>query len=458
MKIEEKKRYRGTWFIPNSKNEVRGELRYSIEGGVELFLDGILGENNVLEYDIINGRLDNGVAISLVNCIIFKQTYSIHNTSNIKATFLFTGVCFKTLKQISFNEFSYSCTNLNEWLWKDNFEITENFEERMCIVKYRFPQSRAITINNNVRLKFDTNVSFPGRSFVQSEAKIKEHYTIRFISKKKLSLWEFLRLKYIFDNFFVLATGCIQNTIDMFTFLPGNVNGRKIPMEIGIYCETIRNEKIKTLLPLRMPFHFKTIAHKWRDIITKWYNFFEKSDGVVCLYFSTLSEIPMFGPKRFLFMAQVLESYHRRNCYNGDGEVHKKRLEKICEQLSDLEDKKMIMDGLKHRYEPNLRKRLNELLSGCSLTDKILSLNNKTVSKKSFIQKFIDTRNYYTHYDKQLENKIDTGFSFYCFIEKVEAFIKYYLLKEMGFSSEELYKIFIKMYPSMAENINEIYE
>jgi hypothetical protein len=58
--------------------------------------------------------------------------------------------------------------------------------------------------------------------------------------------------------------------------------------------------------------------------------------------------------------------------------------------------------------------------------------------RSAFISRFVDSRNYYTHYSPELENKAATGTALYLLVVQLRAIIEMSLLRELGFSCEAI--------------------
>ena len=88
---------------------------------------------------------------------------------------------------------------------------------------------------------------------------------------------------------------------------------------------------------------------------------------------------------------------------------------------------------LKWSNEVSLRQRLRDILKSCPQ-----ALNKVIKNKKSFINKAIITRNYWTHFDPELEDQAAKNGELFKLTSRLRILLQLCLLKELGFSSDSL--------------------
>lgn len=114
------------------------------------------------------------------------------------------------------------------------------------------------------------------------------------------------------------------------------------------------------------------------------------------------------------------------------------RLKNIFKYLS-LEDQKFVTEKLEFGYEPSLRRRIKELLAEID-TDILSILFTGKKERKEFIDNVVNTRNYLVHHSELLKSKASKGVMLYHLSKKVNIFLILIVLKEIGFTKEELKK------------------
>jgi hypothetical protein len=136
----------------------------------------------------------------------------------------------------------------------------------------------------------------------------------------------------------------------------------------------------------------------------------------------------------FLFLVQAVETYHRRTSDETDlpEEEHKVRLQQILDAVpSDY--KSWLKEKLKYSNELNLRKRIKKII------DRFSDIFGNYIHRKSFTNKVVNTRNYLTHYDPELEDRTASDpIDFIDLIYKLRTILEVCFLNELQLSDEKI--------------------
>ena len=153
----------------------------------------------------------------------------------------------------------------------------------------------------------------------------------------------------------------------------------------------------------------------------------------------------MYLQHQFLSLIQAIEAYHRRKFegkYLSDEKYEPiyKKFEGIINKLG-IEDpfKDALKSKLKYGNEYSLIKRLRDLF------EKYREIFDNFIDDRvAFINKVKDTRNYLTHYDKNLmENAVD-GEQLYYVTQQLKIVIVICLLSELGFNFKEIKNLLVR--------------
>ena len=112
-----------------------------------------------------------------------------------------------------------------------------------------------------------------------------------------------------------------------------------------------------------------------------------------------------------------------------------KALESAIPDYIEDNHKKSLKSRLKYGNEFSLRTRLKRIFK-----DNQENLKMFIKSKGKFIITVVDTRNYLTHYDQEQDEPIVENLEL--LIQKLKILLEICLLKELGFSSEEIKDLF----------------
>jgi hypothetical protein len=147
-----------------------------------------------------------------------------------------------------------------------------------------------------------------------------------------------------------------------------------------------------------MLFTFADIQQRFQDIVKAWFGRDEKIRSLYDLYFGTLRSGSMYVEHRFLNMFQALESFDRRS-FTHSPEKQKKHQERLTQILGCVAEvyKKWLKNKLEHSHEPSAADRIRRLVKDLG-ADWVLGESDITLAG--------DIRNYYTHFDSKLEQRL----------------------------------------------------
>ena len=152
---------------------------------------------------------------------------------------------------------------------------------------------------------------------------------------------------------------------------------------------------------------------------------------------------------RFLSLTQAIETYHRRlfgGKYQDDEEYLAGIYHILTKEIPDninSDFKKSLQMRLRYGNEFSLRKRLREVIRSIN---NVLDFDFVTLGKKreEFIDKVVDTRNYWTHYSPELINKVEQlGEDRLILITSLQLLLEVNFLRDLGFE-EDIIKDLIK--------------
>lgn len=421
-----KDKYTGGWYALDKKEYVKGILTIDEKDGIVLEVDGVIKNNG-----IINGVSNDNKKITLQGCI---QTYSSFGTAGCICKYtcsvVYVGETYDKIEDIKFDQFSFSTSNLNDWLWNRSFSFDRNEENKTFTVNYSLPEPIIAKINEQYSIQIETSAILPPISIPQYEIEIKEKPKVKICSTSAEPLDAFLRLEYIFECFLKIAIGTNQNRYEMCGYRDGK--------KVEIYLSRYIIYKDRDVSPMYMPFHFHLVRDKWEKVIASWYENYEKYEDIWNLYFSVNNNTKNFIQHSFLFYVQVLESYHRRK-YKSDRTEEKNKIKALIQECP-IEHQEFLSGALNFAHEITLKERLEELCKECDIMDIILNTQYR-IDQATFVKVIKDNRNYYTHYDESMEKKKSEYLILHYITVKINIMIHFFLLKELGFDENERFEI-----------------
>lgn len=445
--------YEGIWWLPDKPEEqISGTLRFTPEEGAILDLIGSFRDikdiDKKLKPEIILGISSNGKNITLYKCFETKSTLSNRGflTSSFYANLVFVGAHFERKEDIKFKKLSIHYSYLNEWVNVSGFDIPEFNHNKEVVIKFKPPEPIQASISKDYKILINFRYTF-SPSMEMVAIKQKTFLTIEPLEEKSFD--EYRSIMYHLQNF--LSLGIMKAVYPLTIEGTTEVNKQMIkgkpcypPIKIFYKLPEIP-KATKTILPY-MLFTFRDISDRFESILKNW---FEKADllkPVYDLYFGTLYNPRMYLEHRFLSLIKAIESFHRI-IHGGEylsAEDYKPVYDSLIKAIPDCvrnDLKERLKEYLKYGREFSLRKRLKEML------DKYQEILYKFIrNTNTFIEKVVNTRNYYTHHDKDLKEHSASGEELYHLTQKLKMLVEVCLLSELGFSSEEIKSLFLRRY------------
>lgn len=403
----------------------------------------------ILKPKIILGISSDGKLMTLYKCFEKKTSLSIPGflTSSFHVNLVFVGAHFLRPEDVEFKSVSVRYLCLDEWVNISGF-IVEPSKKGEILIRYNSPESVQADICDGLKVSIDFRAKGSAFSVPEKEVTIKQETWF------KIETSEAKSFEYYQD--IINKTGILLSLAIGIPVYPLAIEGLTEANAV-----TLRDEKTyyptvevfyklshvpkehKSLLPFDMLFTYKDISNRFGTLLRNWFEKMDLLEPVYNLYFATLWNPRMYLEDRFLSLVRAIESFHRR-IYGGKyltdedyGGVYDSLTAAIPGGISS-ELKERLKEYLKYGNEFSLRKRLKEIF------DKYQVLNEFIENRDGFVEKVVNTRNYLTHYDKDLEKQAAKGEELYYLTEKIKLCVEVLLFTELGFTLDEVKAFFKK--------------
>lgn len=179
------------------------------------------------------------------------------------------------------------------------------------------------------------------------------------------------------------------------------------------------------------------------DAVQSWFDQYEIFDPAIALFFTITGQKEMFTNIRLLLAIQALEVFHRRTTIEGvmPEDKFESFRDKLAKAMPDPGDKRM-----KEKLKGTLL-YLNELSLGQRLRAIVADLtaafgHTPPAFSKANIRKLVDTRNYFTHFSKELENKrMKSGGEMYWASRRIVLLLSLLFLQRLGVAPSDLSRL-----------------
>ncbi len=451
--------YTGRWWLPdNPEEKISGTLRFTLSEGTVLDLmdsfENIKSTNTegsitkkvwtgkLFEPEIILGTSSDGKNITLHKCFETKRSDSSSgfSTSSFYANEVFIGAHFQNADAIKFKSISVHYLHLDEWVNISGFDIKPHANGDRVVIEYKLPEPVKACIHDDCTIHIVFKANGLSWSLVQKEVSIKQKTYIKIDSSEERSYEEYTKKIYHIQNF--LTLGIMEPLYPL--AIEGTTEANRVmrkdvihypPVDI-FYTPIYIPTKAKPLLPQDMLFTFRDISEQFENFLQNWFGKAELLKPVYDLFFGTLYNPSMYLEFQFLSLIQAIESFHGRR-YGGEylsDEDYKVVYDALVTAIPDGGDlKDRLKEYLKYGNKFSLRTRLKKIFAGYQE-----NLSEFIENKNAFIEKVVITRNYLTHYDEKLKEKVALGEELDPLIQKLKILLEICLLTELGFSSKKI--------------------
>lgn len=459
--------YKGIWWLSDDPEEkIAGTLSFTPGKGAVLDLMGsfenIKSTNykgsitkkvwagELFEPEIMLGTSSGGKKITLHKCFETNKRYSSSGfpTSSFYANIVFIGWHFTKPEELKFKSFFVNYPHFEEWSKIGVFSHCLESEEKskQYEVKYEVPEPVKAKIDN-FKISFDHNLNISGDWL--REVNLKHTTFIKIEPEDELHFEEYQSILYHLQNFLSLATTraiyplSIEATTEQYKRVSTFPKGKVHHPHIEIFYNVIGKVDLsKKLTHYDMLFTFEDISEQFETYLQNWFDKADLLKPVYDLFFGTLYNPSMYLEFQFLSLIQAVESYHRR-MFGGEylsDEGYKEVYDALVNAIPDSVEGG-FKDSLKSRIRYGNEFSLRTRLRGIFESDKYREIISEFIENKdAFIGGVVDTRNYLTHYEG--EEKAAIGEEIDPFIYKLKILLEMCLLTELGFSSEEIKKLF----------------
>ncbi len=378
--------------------------------------------------EFLNGITSDGKKVTLYKAFEIDRTqnFSGLTTSTYLIELGFWGEHFHDINELHFDTISANLNNLDTWVNLYGFERISFNDYKSLGIKYTAPEPINLKVNDELTAKINFLHSF-NRSKSKVSFEQRSELTLYYSSKK-----DFLDLRkdlLYFEHF--LTIGTFDNSFPQSISLWNQDNSSRISL---YYKNGIPgNKRMKS--NWEFFFTYADISTIFESLIQNWFSKREKIEVVVGLLLENAYSRLDFNENNFLNLMQALETYHRRNKNNYvlSETAFKEKLSSIYDSIPH-EYKTWLREILHNKNEPSLALRLKELLTEADTP----SLNVLIPKKDEIVSIARDSRNYYTHYSREMEKKAAKGKELLTLTEKWRLVLVCNILRDLGISSEKL--------------------
>lgn len=439
-KVEEKE-FKGELYILKDKKMIRLLLKDQI--AENLWTD----EDFPDKIDLISGiSFFDNVNITLLNCRTLRKNSNLGTqiiTYIIDCKYCIYGLEFKNNEKVTFNKLQIRLTNSIEWSTLSGFASKKGSKKSIERIEYNF--KKKITYNISENMKIQVVPWYGGDSFYLNSEKIvlKQHVTINFISNK---LEKFQDIIKELEKIIALIEFSTRQKVEIVEIKGFRKN------KFYKYPEIKKRQYISYRIYYSKEVDIKNndyeINGRNRKLIcnleqitkvnglTNWFEKYEDLKPIIDVYRKNIKSLEYYDElpdeEIFINLVKCLEFYHTRFVVESL-EDYKKTIQSELKNALP-QNQQLIRDFIFDDTQKNidyvvLKSRIFHLL----LQDMPILYFENLDNILNFINSVVNTRHYYTHYDKSKQYKAMKGFELSVTNIILQSILESYILKELGF-------------------------
>jgi len=460
--------YAGRWFLPGCDDyTVEGTMKYT-KGDIRLKIRGPLRDETRYQtvrppywfhrenekVDTLLGITEEGLQITLENCVMVKQTNSLDGTgmknviTHYLASFMCIGTHYAKPSDRNFDEVTITYSNFKEWINESGISTDQDFHSNTFSITAVTPPSYEGNLTEDFKYVIWHNMKNPGFQRDRFDADIVQNTLFTIKSEKSHYYQEFHKIFYRLQNFMMM---CIKASIR-----PLLITGRTLdpeyksvliyPGEVDVYGEhtVVRNDQM--FLP------FRNLSNNIETIFQNWLQSYDELEDGFDLFFEVMVNSKLYPQDKFENIIQALEAYHRGRF---DDELmeksrYKRMIDDILDQLTDSNQKDWIKKNRTRGNDLSLSQKLVQL---CEQFPYIFLDINK---RDEFVVLVQDTRNYFAHHATKLKEMATKNTELFYLEQRLNVLMTACMLSELRLGELELER-FIMRYTHMQRQVSLVW-
>jgi hypothetical protein len=433
----------GRWYLPESPDRaIAGNLRYS-PNGTELDLQepfnpirGVLRTSDKpQQYPIIHGTTRGGEAVTLLSAQRAGGTFNMGSggfgeTERVFTVWSVIGAHLPT--GFFFPKVTFRIPGLQIWLSRQTIESSLQRDEttRETTLTYRvhgWNEERFRIDQIDATVGWGTSRRSTTDPFTSISVTVSGWLTIEPDEPKLIEWYIDQQSKVATMLAFLAGTPMSPDLIE------ASIDDSSHRVSVMVALRDAKYCLYKSQLDFFMP--RSAMEADLFDVLNKWFTVYEKVDKPSQLALSVLGSEKLWLHVEFLSLIQALEGFHRGLI---DGSyMPESAYESVKKALGDAippavgeDHKSALQSRIRYGNQYSLQKRLGELAD--RLGEPIRLMIFGQLGKVP--RKWVDTRNFYTHWDEALSANTLDGAGMYYAIVRMRHFLRALYLDLMGIS------------------------
>ncbi len=444
----------GEWYIPETDETLSGTLQINKKSKQIILtlvalatLDDLMGKIKVFgRTDIIKGELSSGGNILLFDCNIGGQHQELLRRTTVVVTvkYAFWNLDINDKQELKFKKAKVNFGEIIQWSGLCAFDWEIQSDQNTEILKWECKDNIKFDINDNLKLEIEPQLGSQSYYVTSNEMTIKQYAFMLFEYQVDVSWNAILDDVKTLNSLLILGMNRSIYIDEIWYFHDSNKTQLGSAKEMEVFQGNFLEGKHQPGIWHDYLFDLNDLVNNNFNCLKNWYSKYDRLRVIVNLYESAFVFKDISMEILFLNLAQALETYHARF---------------VSDNLNEYIN--LVDDFLRKTFELSQEDEFSEHIESYRKILIAQDANKKFITLKSrlgylflakfefifsfldynrgdFIQTTLDTRNYFTHYSADKENKIFPKEKLPYVNGILIAVLQYYLLKEIGIDENKI--------------------
>lgn len=433
------------WLQGNEERKVAGTLTFDPEAGPVLRLLGILPTSDDGGMFTIHGITKKGKGVTLLQASNTNRQFNSPGVSNeeLQADLLLVGWHVSSIDAPIFSKSYIRFQEIERWLGHEPIhepiKVSFNPDERTVTLDAAEPREVSFARHADFEVTTVQSLQVSSDSHTRFTIDACSQMGIAPATPQSLN-WHFARATRLQE----LAALCAGYYLPLLSLeLRGPEEelggGGSRPSEVHVYARMQHPEGDKWRKHDAPIVSGPELVAFNPSAVQAWFDQYDLLGPALALFFTITGQRQMFTNIRFLLAIQALEAFHRRTSEEtvmdeADFPAFRDELVKSIPVTAPARMKERLERSYQFVNELSLNQRLKAIIK--NVTDEFG--NKPPAFNKAFLKKLVDTRNYYTHFSKELEEAKLDGAGMYWASRRIILLLTVLFLMRLGISVNDI--------------------
>lgn len=418
-------------------------------GSAPIFSDDEEGSNHL---ETVYGKTIDGKKLTLFECSLVEQTNRFGNdhpqvTQKYSPKYVVYGDWYEN--QTSIIKCSFRVPGIESWFPDWHVADSSNFYSQKDTSSYRnLKVSRGETVEGRIdsiaaKVEFAQLITLVESR--QTRTEVHAQGWVNFYFEEQTSIADIMRLKRNLEIFLAVCSGArMEADIVQLHLLTSGPGGEALLFNtFSVSTTEIRDWRSFFVVPNRFD--------SFECSINAWFGLCAQHQIVVDLSYEALCEKTSFLHIQALSLYQALEAFHRaiyNTKYTTDEKYEEIRSQIVNAIPENLESshRSSLKSRIKYGNEVSLDRRLRELAKTIPC-----ELRNVILPDGKVPRSWVDTRNYYTHWDMEAKSSVPEDETIYRDCIRIRMFLRVLLLRKISVCETNILECFDNVLCEVAE-------